>query len=130
MKKLVENGIINLVQISDNAYSFIGGIFISLATNIFTTLCFEEFILREQWNQYLSTIFFVIASGLCLCISTKVNMIQEFVRARKISVTMKKREIIRDIIQNQSVLRWILIYVLLFVMIICGTIFLGLNFIM
>lgn len=129
MKKIVENIIINLVQINSNVYSFIGGIFISLATNIFTTLCFKEFIFKEQWNQYLSTILFVIASGLCLYISTKVNAIQEFVRARRIAVTVKKREIIRDIVQNQSVLKWVLIYVVLFFMIICGTILLGFNFI-
>ena len=128
MKALFEKMIINLIQINDNVYSFVGGIFISLATNIFTTLCFEEFNLKQQWNQYMSTIFFVIASGICLYLSTKVSTIQQFVQARKISGILKKREVIADIIQNK-IQKWLLIYIMLLSSIICGAVFLVLNFV-
>ena len=66
MKWLFKKICVPLMLINDNVYTFISGIVISLATNIFTTLFMEKdkwhFI--NSWHMYLSVLLYLFAGGL------------------------------------------------------------------
>lgn len=126
MKKFFLKLYLPWLQIDNNVYSFVSGIFISLATNIFTTLCFEEYIWREQWHYYLSTFMFLIAGALCLYIATKLNGIQSFINTLQAKPEDRKELLIEAV--NAKHIQWFLAYFFLFISTILGVLFLGYSY--
>ena len=55
-----------LMRVESNRYALLSGIIISLATNIFTSLCCDTTPFIEQYYQYISVILFIISGSLCL----------------------------------------------------------------
>lgn len=126
MKKFFLKLYLPWLQIDNNVYSFMSGIFVSLATNIFTTLCFEEYIWSEQWHYYMSTIMFLIASAICLFIATKLNGIQGFINNLQTKPEDRKELLIEAV--NSKHIQWFFAYFLLVISVVLGTIFLGYSF--
>lgn len=119
MMKIIYNRIcLPLFFVNNNVYSFLSGILVSLATNIFTTLCFES---EQKIAYYLASIFFVVSSAICLYIATKVSGIQNYIE--KFNYENKKK-ILKDATKGEY-RKWALIYLELLISIIVGVLFLS-----
>lgn len=117
---------IRLLLVDNNIYSFFGGILISLATNILTTVCFLKFSFVNQWSSYLATILFAIASAICVGIATKITDFQKYMKDKKIKNLDERRRIIEDITSRHHKL-WIATFVLLFITLVAGIVFLCIS---
>jgi len=126
MEKTYHNFCIPLMQINSNVYAFVSGILISLSTNIFTTLCFEQFDLASQWHQYISTFFFACSGAICMAISTKVVNFQTYISSKQIVDSNAKREVICDATESKKV-SWIFYYFSLLLFFVGGFAMLGLT---
>lgn len=73
MKFIYNKICLYLLHINNNVYTFLSGIAISLATNIFTTICIDEYEFIAQWNLYLSTICFALISAVLLYLASAVS---------------------------------------------------------
>lgn len=116
-----------LIQVNNNIYTFIGGILVSLATNIFATLCFQEFDWTNQWYQYFASLMFATASAVCLYLSTKMCGVQNYINSKKKHPSERKK-IILDVTESEYK-KWLAAFALLFISIIIGVILLSFNFI-
>lgn len=129
MKWLFKKICVPLMLINDNVYTFISGIVISLATNIFTTLFMEKdkwhFI--NSWHMYLSVLLYLFAGGVCIFIAAKIGAYQDYMKKNDYADTKKKRELLEG--QNDKSLRWVITFLLFFLTIILGSIFFALNYI-
>lgn len=56
MKWLFKVICLPLLHINHNVYTFLSGIAISLATNVFTTIYIDNYSIITQWNVYLATV--------------------------------------------------------------------------
>jgi hypothetical protein len=128
MEKVYLRICIPLMQINSNIYAFLSGVLVSLATNIFTNLCFEKFNLYLQWHQYTSSISFTLSSAICLLISTKIVNFQNYISTKQIIDSNKRQEIIKDVTKSKKD-NWILYYMLLLFSLIGGIIMLVLGII-
>lgn len=126
LKKLLSRAYLPWLQIDNNVYSFMSGIFVSLATNIFTTLCFEKYDWIEQWHYYLSTIMFLIASALCLYLATKLNSVQSYINNRRIQAEDKKKCLLD--VANENQVHWFMAFSGLFASVILGVLFLAYSY--
>lgn len=127
MKKVFSVLCLPLLQIDNNIYSFMSGIFVSLATNIFTTLCFEQYNLGGQWYYYLSTVMFLTASALCLFLATKLGGVQNYIKNSPRIQPNEKKQILLDATTDKC-MRWFLAFFCLFASVILGVLFLAYNF--
>lgn len=127
-KKLFDYMCLPLLNIHNTVYTFLSGIFISLSTNIFTTICIDDIEFINQWNLYISSLFFAILSGLLLYMATKMTGFQTYVIQHVDSISSKsKKNILIDATYNDYN-KWLIRYCLLFSLLILGTIFLATNF--
>jgi uncharacterized membrane protein HdeD (DUF308 family) len=113
------------MQVNSNIYAFLSGILVSLATNIFATLCFEPMDLAYRWHQYSSTLLLISAGALCMYISVKVVGFQEYIATRHISDPGERREIIEDATAMRKG-SWVVCYALSIILLIAGLVMLGL----
>lgn len=127
IKKLLARIYLPLLQVDNNIYSFLSGIFISLATNIFTTLCFEKYDWIEQWHYYLSTVMFLIASALCLYLATKLNGIQNYINNNPRMQGKDRKKCLLDA-ANENQVRWFFAFSGLFASVIFGVWFLAYSY--
>lgn len=117
---------IRLLLVDNNIYSFFGGILISLATNILTTVCFLEFSFVNQWPSYLATILFAIASAICVFIATRITDFQKYMKDKKIKELNERRSIIEDITSRHHKM-WIATFAFLFITFVAGIVFLCIS---
>lgn len=127
MNKLFKKICIPLMLVNNNIYTFISGILISLSTGMFTTLCLEKSMIFCKWHLYISVIFYLISGAICIYIATKTSSYQNYILANKIVMTKEKHEIVEDF-ETQNYKTWFIVFLLLFVSIVGGTIFLILNY--
>lgn len=129
MKWLYRKICIPLMLINDNVYTFISGIVISLATNIFTSLFMDKdswhFI--NSWHMYVSVILYLVTGGVCICIATKIGPYHDYMKKNEYTDNKKKRELLEG--QNEKSLQWVIIFLLFFLTITLGTVFFALNYI-
>lgn len=129
MKWLFKKICVPLMLINDNVYTFISGIVISLATNIFTTLFMEKekwhFI--SSWHMYLSVLLYLLAGGVCIFIAAKIGAYQDYMKKNDYTDTKKKRELLEG--QDNKSFQWVITFLLFFLTIILGSIFFALNYI-
>lgn len=112
MKQLFEKVCIPLMLIDNNVYAFLSGIFISLSTNIFTSLCFESFNLKTQWHLYISSLMLLSSGAIGMFLAAKITRYQEYFIIKQIRDTSTKREIVLDITQSNYI-KWTLVYIAL-----------------
>ena len=115
------------LQVDNNIYSFMSGIFVSLATNVFTTLCFEKYNWAEQWHYYLATLMFVIASALCLYLATKLNGVQTYINNNPRIQAKDKKQYLLDV-ANANQVRWFMAFSTLLASVILGVLFLAYSY--
>lgn len=127
MRRIFRTFCVPLIQINYNVYTFISGILISLATNIFATLCFESFDWSKQWHQYLSVIMFGMSSALCLYLSTKMSNIQNYISSKR-KRPEERKAIIIDV-TDAEYKKWLLVFLGLLISIVAGIALLLFNFI-
>lgn len=127
MKKLLSRLYLPWLQIDNNIYSFMSGIFVSLATNVFTTLCFEKYDWAEQWHYYLATIMFLIASALCLYLATKLNGVQNYINNNPRIQHKDRKQCLLDV-ANENQLRWFVAFSGLLASVILGVLFLSYSY--
>lgn len=127
MKKQFSKIYLPWLQIDNNIYSFMSGIFVSLATNIFTTLCFEEYNWTNQWHYYLSTIMFLIASAICFYLATKLNGVQNYINNNPRIRPEDRKELLLEVTKKNKA-RWFFIFFVLFVSVILGIFFLSYSY--
>lgn len=127
MRKIYERCCVALMLIDNNVYTFISGILISLATNIFTTLCFEKFDIFGQWHLYISTVMYAISGAICILIATKTTAFQNYIYNKQILDLAEKRQIVIDVTKKDE-RKWIFRFALLFVSLISGTVLLAINY--
>ena len=118
---------IPLMQVNNNAYTFLSGILISLSTNIFTTLCFERFELARQWYIYLATLLFASSGAICIFLATKMTPYQNYIISKQIIDLSERRSVIRDA-TFESKGTWVLSYFVLIVTSLAGIVFLIVNY--
>jgi hypothetical protein len=119
--------IVPLIRINTNVYAFLSGIWISLATNIFTSLCFIPFVLKTQWHQYLASLFFSIAGAASLIVSIKVSKLQDYISERSQSKERLDEYILA--FTEGSRLLWCVFFVILVLSILIGIVMLSFNLI-
>ena len=119
MGKIYRKVCVPLMQINSNVYAFVSGILVSLSTNIFTALCFEQLNLLTQWHQYISVLFFLCSGAICMLISTKVVNFQNYISSKQIADSEAKQEIIRDATESQKT-KWTFYFLSLFIFLIAG----------
>ncbi len=120
MKFIYNKICLYLLHINNNVYTFLSGIAISLATNIFTTICIDEYEFIAQWNLYLSTICFALISAVLLYLATEISGFQNFAFNSADNFSKEQqRAIIREATEN-SYRKWTSIFILLLVLIILG----------
>lgn len=127
MKRIFRMICVPLIQVNNTIYTFVGGILVSLATNIFSTLCFQDFDWTNQWYQYLAAIMFAVASAVCLYLSTKMSGVQDYINSKKRHPS-ERRNIVIDVTESEY-RKWLRAFSLLFVCIVIGIILLSFNFI-
>lgn len=116
-----------LMLISNNVYTFISGILLSLSTGIFTTLCIEKITFFSGWNLYLATVLYLVAGALCIYIATKISSYQNYITMNKIINIEDKKSIINDFEASKGRV-WFATFGMLFVSLIAGTGLLIMNF--
>ena len=126
MKRVFKMICVPLIQVNNNIYTFVGGILVSLATNIFATLCFQEFDWQNQWYQYFAAIMFATASAVCLYLATKMSGVQNYINSKK-KHPGERRRIIIDVTESEY-RKWLIAFFLLFLSIVIGIILLSFNF--
>lgn len=126
MKRVFKMICVPLIQVNNNIYTFVGGILVSLATNIFATLCFQEFDWQNQWYQYFAAIMFATASAVCLYLATKMSGVQNYINSKK-KHPSERRRIIIDVTESEY-WKWLIAFFLLFISIVIGIILLSFNF--
>lgn len=120
MKFIYNKICLYLLHINNNVYTFLSGIAISLATNIFTTICIDEHEFIAQWNLYLSTICFGLISAVLLYLATEISGFQNFAFNSADNFSKEQqRAIILEATEN-SYRKWTSIFILLLVLIILG----------
>lgn len=126
--KFVYNKIcICLLHVNNNVYTFLSGIAISLATNIFTTICIDEYKFDVQWNLYLSTACFTLVSVVLLYVATEISGFQNFAFNSVDNFNKEQRRgIIREATED-AYKKWIGLYMLLLVSLMFGIAFMAID---
>lgn len=120
MKFIYNKICLYLLHINNNVYTFLSGIAISLATNIFTTISIDEYEFIVQWNLYLSTICFALISALLLYLATEISGFQNFAFNSTDNFSKEQqRAIIREATEN-SYRKWTSLFILLLLLLILG----------
>lgn len=120
MKFIYNKICLYLLHINNNVYTFLSGIAISLATNIFTTISIDEYEFIVQWNLYLSTICFALISALLLYLATEISGFQNFAFNSADNFSKEQqRAIIREATEN-SYRKWTSLFILLLLLLILG----------
>lgn len=127
MNWIYERICIPLMQINNNVYTFLSGILISLSTNIFTTLCFKEFDLANQWHLYLATLLFATSGATCIFLSTKITPCQNYIISRQIIDLSERRKVIKDVTSGKK-LTWVISFSVLLVTSLAGVALLVVNY--
>lgn len=117
-----------LLHINSNVYTFFSGIAVSVATNIFTTVCIDEIPFSRQWNLYVASFSFIILSGLLLFIATKISSFQEFANNPGNEFNNQMKEIIIHDATEQDYKNWVKRYFFVIVSLILGIVFLVTDF--
>lgn len=104
------------------------GIAISLSTNIFTTICIDDISNYSQWNLFVSTIAFAIASATLLYMVAKMSGFQGFLdNTTENFDTNWKDTIILDATKEDD-RKWVIRFFALFIFLIIGIVFLATDF--
>ena len=117
-----------LLHINSNVYTFFSGIAVSVATNIFTTICIDEYPFSSQWNLYVATFSFIILSGLLLFIATKISGFQEFANNPGNEFNDQIKDMIIHDATEENYKNWVKRYFLVTVSLIAGIVFLATDF--
>lgn len=117
-----------LLHINNNVYTFLSGIAISLATNIFTTICIDDINFAVQWNLYVSTVAFAIVSALLLFMASKMSGFQGFAYNSPESYNKTWREDVLCDATKDDYKKWVVRFFLLLFSLIVGISFLATDF--
>ena len=117
-----------LLHINNNVYTFFSGIAVSVATNIFTTICIDDFPFSSQWNLYVASFSFTILSGLLLFIATKINGFQEFANNPGNEFNNQMKDIIIHEATEENYKSWVKRFFLVVVSLVVGIVFLATDF--
>ena len=116
---MLHKAIVALVMISSNAYVFLSGVLISLATNLFVTISIDQTAFSQQWAYYLSAILFILAGALCMYISAKVGDVQKYLLQRGIMSPEQKLSFFDDTVKSKKRM-WHFRYIVLLILLIVG----------
>lgn len=119
---------IPLMMINNNVYTFVSGIFISLSTNIFTSLCFEKNDFYDKWFMYIATAVFLLASVLCMYLAAKLSRFQNYIIDKHITNYTGKVNIILEATKKEKN-KWVIIYICFVILVIIGIGLIALNFV-
>lgn len=128
MKKIYKFICIPLLHINSNVYTFFSGIAVSVATNIFTTICIDDFSFSSQWNLYVATLSFTILSGLLLFISTKISGFQEFANNPGNEFDNQMKDTIIYEATEENYKSWVKRYFLVVLSLVIGVVFFSTDF--
>lgn len=82
-----------LMRVESSRYALLSGIIISLATNIFTSLCCDTIPLSEQYHKYISVVLFIISGALCLLFEGGIKKYQtELIKIRDSTIAEIKNK--------------------------------------
>jgi len=126
MKKIFQKICIPLMLVDNNVYAFLSGILISLSTNIFTSLCFENFNIKTQWHLYISSLMLLISGAIKMFLAVKITKYQDYFISKQIRDTVEKRKIVIDITKS-SYVKWTLAYIVLITSLILGLCLVSIN---
>ena len=105
-----------LLEIPNNIYAFLSGIFISCSTNIFTNLCFGNEKLKAKCLFVLAALSLAISGFMFILLATLVTKIEN--KIDKIDIDSKsKLNVIEDaalgIIKSKKI--WVILYMVLLI---------------
>ena len=128
MKIIYELICLPLLHINSNVYTFFSGIAVSVTTNIFTTICIDDFPFSSQWNLYVATFSFTILSGLLLFIATKISGFQEFANNPSNEFNNQMKERIIHEATEWEYKKWVRRYFLVAISLAVGIVFFAIDF--
>lgn len=114
------------MKINNNVYTFLSGIFISVATDLFTSLCFEQFAPQTQWPIYISIVAFAITSAMLIYFATKLSRVQNYISEHQ--NIKDKNQILIESTKDKSTI-WFLTYILCIIAFLASIIFMIIYFI-
>lgn len=126
MKEIFKKICIPLMLVDNNVYAFLSGILISLSTNIFTSLCFEDFNIKTQWHLYISSFMLLISGAIKMFLAVKITRYQDYFISKQIRDTAEKRKIVIDI-TNSNYVKWTLAYIVLIISLILSLCLVSIN---
>lgn len=128
MKYLFKKICLPLLHINNNVYTFFSGITVSLATNIFTTICIDDYAFSTQWNLYISIVSFALLSGMLLYVASKMSGFQEFANSPNDEFDDQTKETIIYEATEENYKQWLKRYFFVAVFLAIGIVFLAVDF--
>ena len=129
------------MRIHNSVYVFVSGIFISLSTNLLTSLCFEPFNGDGYWCIYITIISSAVSSAMFIVVATKLTAIQDGIKDI-LSIfksddmkngdplqIVRKKSLLVELTESQAG-KWIVMFLILSVSTIASIVFTILKFIL
>ncbi len=129
MKGFFKKTCVPLMLISNNVYTFLSGVIISLAINIFSTLCIEKIDISSGWHLYVSFVLYLISGALFIYIATKVTTYQNYIASKQVIDSKEKAQIIMDF-EETNACKWIIVFAFLIITTLGGCALLAINYIL
>lgn len=113
------------MSIHNNVYVFLSGIFISLSTNLLTSLCFEPKDETGYWCIYLTIVFSAISGAVFIIVATELTPLQERIKETLAvfknddiktgdPMQIKRKKVLLIELTENRVKYWTVIYTILF----------------
>lgn len=113
--------------INNNVYTFLSGVIISLAINIFSTLCIEKVGIDTGWHLYGSFVLYLVSGALFIYIATKIASYQNYIISKQIIDLDEKKGIIKDF-EVKNATKWFVTFISLIVTTLGGCTLLLVNY--
>ncbi len=127
MKKVFKKFCVPLMLINNNVYTFLSGVIISLAINIFSTLCIEKVGIDTGWHLYGSFVLYLVSGALFIYIATKIASYQNYIISKQIIDPDEKKGIIMDF-EVKNATKWFVTFISLIVTTLGGCTLLLVNY--
>lgn len=115
--------------INNNVYTFLSGVIISLAINVFSTLCIEKIAINTGWHLYISFALYLVSGALFIYIATKIASYQNYIISKQIIDANEKKGIIMDF-EVKNATKWFVTFISLIITTVGGCVLLLVNYLL
>lgn len=129
MKRVFINFCVPLMLINNNVYTFLSGVIVSLAINVFSTLCIEKITINIGWHLYIAFAFFLVSGALFIYVATKIASYQNYIISKQIIDANEKKGIVMDF-EIKNATKWFVTFISLIITTVGGCVLLLVNYIL